>query len=343
MTPNFCINCGEALKPGAHFCANCGAPIEENPLSTAAAAAAAVAAPAEVKAEAAAAADADFSDVPVEDVLIDGAMPEEATAPIMDVPFISPRPRSLNIPTISPSAAAFARPDMEHVVAHTPAPQSAEGALSCEATQMLNWSTDVSADETRVLHFNTPLTDNEPVATESADKDLSGFDVPATPFFDDDNYLVPGNGYGPKIAASTATGDQGFGSATDEWAAERPEGWTSGLNPQRTSVMATPVTNMNQRGDTDIMSPITDEAREAAGVFGAPQIYSAQNTTARRWSAGKIALIVAAVLCAFAIIYYVQFNPYWFENLQSALRDWGAQQGQDLLGQIVQQLNQIGK
>ena len=111
MTPNFCINCGEALKPGAHFCANCGAPIEENPLSPAAAAAAAVAAPAEVKAEAAAAADADFSDVPVEDVLIDGAMPDEATAPIMDVPFISPRPRSLNIPTISPSAAAFSTHD----------------------------------------------------------------------------------------------------------------------------------------------------------------------------------------------------------------------------------------
>lgn len=344
MTPNFCINCGEALKPGAHFCSNCGAPIEENPISAAAAVASAVAAPQQAAAGASsvAAADTDFSDVPVEDVLIDGAMPEEATAPIMDVPFISPRPRSLNIPTISPSAAAFARPDMEHVVADAPAPQNAEGALASQATQMLNWSTDVSADETRVLHFNTPLTDNEPVATESADKDLSGFDVPATPFFDDDNYLIPGNGYGPKVA-DAASSAQGFGSATDEWAAERPEGWTAGLNPQRTSVMTTPVTNMNQRGDTDIMSPITDEAREAAGVFGAPQIYSAQNTTSRRWSAGKIALVVAAILCAFAIIYYVQFNPYWFENLQSAIRDWGAEQGQNLLGQIVQQLNQLGK
>ena len=153
----------------------------------------------------------------------------------------------------------------------------------------------VDADKTQILAAAAPPNPSVFSQADPGEPDLSGFDIPAAPRPDT------------------------FGQ--DEWASERPAGWTSGMTPQATTNMpqsapaAAPVT----RSGTEVMEPIGVDAYGYAQPATNARTFSSENT-ARKSYAGRIALIVILVLLIFGLVYVIQFNPYLFENLGYSIR-----------------------
>lgn len=149
-----------------------------------------------------------------------------------------------------------------------------------------------------------PTSPTSPATSTSSEADLSGFDVPVRDPFeweDSSEEFDPNLGY-----------------------AATPSVWSPTDSVRQTG-----------RGGTEVMNPLESPNASAYAQASGAAVFSSDHVATPSGIGAKIALGVGIFLVLCSIIYFVQFNPYFFENIVFRMTTWMQTQGMALLTNVA--------
>lgn len=328
MEARFCTQCGKPLAPHARFCSYCGTSVPE------------LDQPESHETHQASVECSDCEECPIQ------AFEESKTGePDPSTSFevsssVDSFHKDSSLPTVTlgATARAFSRPDMREALHIHEEP--ADVPLTAQPTVAFGWEP-------------APLQPTGPTAPIPwhTDIDLSGFDVSVgaeSDWVEDLSDLAhPAHTSIPLSSSQAQVTPPSYARTEPDqlentWSQDRPQGWTEGLEPQHTEVMPAQSWKdyASQRGNTGVMDPLSMPHAQEAYYHG-PTVYSSEKTAHQRGLTLKITLIVGLILALFGLIYVIQFNPYFFDNLRFAFSNWLSDQGKNILNGFIEGVRNI--